>query len=229
MMVFDEGLGVHLDLAMVVRREGIPGARTPEGILTRLQGTPLGRVITEIEARPDPATIDFGLQILALGDESIKNINKGIEHIRAQSARDGENHDFTAAFGDSSSGLTIHCNDKPQQEATDWLFNHCTLRKYAQKALSWFGLLLSPTDGLLRIGIRLEGDWKQDPLMDDAVRRMPVGIPPEKLKDALKAKSPFGKAFPLRPDCDSSSGCGQSRHVAGWPGSPRRQSAIRRT
>ncbi len=36
------------------------------------------------------------------------------------------------------------------------------------------------------------------------------------------------KAFSLRADCDSSSGCGQSRRVAGWPGSPRRQSAIRR-
>ncbi len=47
--------------------------------------------------------------------------------------------------------------------------------------------------------------------------------------DVLSSESPFGKAFPLRPDCDSSSGCGQSRHVAGWPGSPRRQSAIRRT
>jgi SEC-C motif/Nuclease-related domain len=188
MVSFDEALSVHLDLAMAVRREGIPGARTPKGILTRLQGTPLGSIIASIEARPDPATIDFGLQVLALGDESVKIINKGIEYIRAQSTRDRKNHDFTTSFGESSSGLTVHCNNRPKQEATDSIFRHCTLRKYSQKALSWFGLVLSPTDGSVRFGIKLEGDWKQDPLMDNAVKRMPQGMPLAKVKGALEAK-----------------------------------------
>jgi hypothetical protein len=186
---FDEGLSVHLDLAMAVRREGIPGARTPEGILTRLQGTPLGSIIAAIEARPDPATIDFGLQILAQGDESVKTINKGIEYIRAQSVRDRKNHDFTTTFNPNSSGLTIHCNNRPNQEARDGLFGHCTLRKYSQKALSWFGLVLSPTDGSVRFGIKLESDWTEDPLMDKAVQRMPPGTPLMKVKGKFKARS----------------------------------------
>jgi hypothetical protein len=185
---FDEALSVHLDLAMAVRREGIPGARTPEGILTKLQGTPLGSIIAGIEARPDPATIDFGLQILALDDESIKTTNKCIEYILAQSARDRKNHNFTTAFGESSSGLTVHCNCRSKREATDSLLRHCTLRKYSQKALSWFGLVLSPTDGSVRFGIKLEGDWKQDPLMEKAVQRMPVGMRLAKVNGALTAK-----------------------------------------
>ena len=52
MVMFDEDLGVHLDLAMLVRREAMPGVRTPVGILTRFQGTPLGRIIGEIEFQP---------------------------------------------------------------------------------------------------------------------------------------------------------------------------------
>ena len=186
MVMFDQDLSVHLDLAMVVRREGRPGARTPEGILTRLQGTPLGRIIAEIEASPDSGKIDLGLQILALGHDSTEVINEGIEYIRAQSMREGKNHDFAMAFDDS--GLTIHCNNRPKHEAADKLFNHCILRKYAQKARSWFGLVLWPADGSVRIGIKLEGDWIQDPLMDEAVRHMPVGIPPERIKDALEPK-----------------------------------------
>ena len=186
MVSFDEGLSVDLDLAMIVRRAGVPGPRTPDGILTRLQNTPLGRIIDEIAAKPDPKKIDLGLQILAMGQDSTETINEGIEYIRAQSTQDGDNHDFTASFGESSSGLTIHCNARPNQEAAEKLYGHCALRKYSQKALSWFGLVLSPSDGSMRIGLKLEGDWTHDPLMEEAVRRMPVGIPHEKIKRALK-------------------------------------------
>ena len=46
-------------------------------------------------------------------------------------------------------------------------------------------------------------------------------------------KRPFGKSlgwgFRLVPGCDSSSGCGQNRAVAGWPRSPTRPSATRLT
>jgi hypothetical protein len=188
MVSFDESLSVHLDLAMAVRREGLPGARTPEGILTRLHGTHLGRIIAEIEASPDPGKIDLGLQILALGHQSTETLNEGTEYIRALSARDGKNHDFSLAFGDRFSGITIHCNDRPKQEAGDKLYAHCTLRKYATKALSWFGLVLSPADASVRLGLKLEGDWEQNPRMDEAVRQMPVGMPSKKVRDALKPK-----------------------------------------
>ena len=52
-MLGDE-ISADLDLAMLVRREGISGRATPEGILTRFSATPPGRVVKAIEARPVP-------------------------------------------------------------------------------------------------------------------------------------------------------------------------------
>jgi hypothetical protein len=36
LLALQDDLAVHLDAAMAVRREGVPGARTPDGVLTRL-------------------------------------------------------------------------------------------------------------------------------------------------------------------------------------------------
>jgi hypothetical protein len=126
-------MSVHLDAAMAVRREGLPGARTPDGILTRFTGTQVGRIIREIEFSPQPATIELGLQLLALSEDAVDQINEGVAFICSQAAKDGGSHDFSLSFKASSCGLTIHCNSRPTAEAEQWLFAHCSLRKYAEK------------------------------------------------------------------------------------------------
>jgi len=193
---FGDDISVHLDAAMAVRREGVPGARTPDGILTRLSGTHVERILSEIEACPEPATIDLGLLLLSLDEDSTDTINKGISLISAQAAKDGKNHDFTAGFGASSSGLTIHCNYRAHEAAAKSLFTHYSLRKYSQKAFRWFGLAISPTDGAVRFGLKLEGEWKQNPEMDEAVRGMLVGVPRGKLSVTHKAKDKPGRNDP---------------------------------
>ena len=57
-MLGDE-ISADLDLAMLVRREGISGQATPEGILTRFSATASGRVVKAIEARPVPRLSTF--------------------------------------------------------------------------------------------------------------------------------------------------------------------------
>ena len=195
-VAFEDDLAVHVDAAMAVRREGLPGARTPDGIFTRLAGTHVGRIVSEIESRPDPTTIDLGLLLLSLDESSIDAINAGISKISAEAVRNGSNHDFTAGFGSSSSGLTIHCNDRPNEETAKRLFAHCGLRKYSQKALSWFGLAVYPASAAVRFGLKLEGEWQEDPAMEEAVRRMPAGIPPGKIKSALRARQKLGRNDP---------------------------------
>jgi Nuclease-related domain len=54
LVMLDDDISADLDLAMLVRREGVPGKGTPDGILTRFAATPLGRMVNAIEARPDP-------------------------------------------------------------------------------------------------------------------------------------------------------------------------------
>jgi len=110
---FSDDLGVHLDAAMAVRREGL---------------------------RPEPMTIDLGLQLLSLDEDSTNTINKGIRLISGQAAKDGRNHTFTAGFGASSSGRTIHCSNRPDEAVAKTLFTHCGLRKYSQKGSVWLSL-----------------------------------------------------------------------------------------
>ncbi len=202
---FSDDLGVHLDAAMAVRREGLPGGRTPDGILTRLKGTHLGRIVSEIESRPEPMTIDLGLQLLSLDEDSTNTINKGIRLISGQAAKDGRNHTFTAGFGASSSGRTIHCSNRPDEAVAKTLFTHCGLRKYSQKASRWFGLAVSRGTAAVRFGLELEGQWKENPLMDEAVRRMPAGFRPHEFKAALKVKRKLGRNDPCP--------CGSGRKI----------------
>lgn len=74
-----EDIGSDLDAAMLARRAGLPGKKTPDGILTRIKGTPLGQVIEQIEYVDDPSSIDFGFLLLTLEKDIILGLNKGIE------------------------------------------------------------------------------------------------------------------------------------------------------
>jgi hypothetical protein len=64
-MVGDD-VGVDLDIAMAARRTGIPGARSPKGILTRLDSTVIAQILSEIEDKEEPAVIEFGFMLLTL-------------------------------------------------------------------------------------------------------------------------------------------------------------------
>jgi hypothetical protein len=190
LVTFGEDLAVHVDAAMAVRREGMAGPRTPDGVHSRLQGTYFGRIISQIESRPEPATIDVGLQLLSLDEESANIINVGISFIFARALQMGTNSDFSVTFGASSSGLTIHCNTYPRDVAAEKLFEHCERRKYASKARKWFGLVVSPLTERLRFGIELEGEWTRDRRMDEKLKGMPSGLSHREAKRALTISKP---------------------------------------
>ena len=158
-----------LDVAMSVRRDGIPGQRTPEGILTRLGHTVLGRILKKIEARPDPGIVDFGFLLLTLSEDAILEISKAIDKIAAKARADGLSHDLTVPMGKTTAGLTVHCNDDPVSISGPKLEGHCRLRKYAQKAREWYGICVSSRDSSLRFGINLDYEWKPDIQLDAAV------------------------------------------------------------
>ena len=70
MLMLGDDISVDLDVAMAVRRDGVNGQRTPDGILTRLNSTTVGRIITAIESRPEPGVIDFGFLLLAMSGKA---------------------------------------------------------------------------------------------------------------------------------------------------------------
>ena len=90
LVMLEDDISTDLDLAMLVRREGIPGKGTPEGILTRFRATALGHLVEAIEARSDPATIDLGFTLLTLGENTVLEVSAGIEQLAKQGIADGK-------------------------------------------------------------------------------------------------------------------------------------------
>ena len=155
-VLLDDSISVDLDVAMTVRREGIPGKPTPDGILTRFETTTLGRIVEEIEASSDPATIDLGFMLLTLSEETVGSVSEGIDRIVSMARTDGKGHDFTISIGEGRTGLTIHCNNDQMSVAVPRMYMHCTKRKSTHQANSWFGLCISPENAMLRFGLNLD-------------------------------------------------------------------------
>lgn len=157
----NDDLAADLEIAMLARRAGLPGAKTPKGILTTMQGTRFDALIRCIEGEDNPALVDLGMLLLQVSGDSAKAINESIDRLVDQTVTDGELHDVSLAF--PPSGITMHCSYVSLSEAAKQLEAHCTLRKYDTRAGSWHGMWLHPSNGLPRFGIKIEYPWVADP------------------------------------------------------------------
>ena len=152
---------VELDLAMAVRRAGISGPATPEGQLTRFNGTPIGRIIDLVNQSNRPDVQRLGEVLLGMDGNTADTFNRGISKVLEMTARDGKLHDITIAL-EGSGGVTIHCNTLDARAARQKLAAHCTMRKYSEKKDCWYGVTLTPNgDPLVMLGI--EHPWREEP------------------------------------------------------------------
>jgi len=168
-----DDISVDLDIAMMVRRDGIEGNPTPDGILTRFKDTAFGDLMAQIEYQENPATIQLGFMLLMLSEDTAYKISDGIQEIARLARKDGQCHDLTVGIGEGSTGLTIHCNNDPLEEAKSGLKQHAELRKYSQKAKGWFGINIDPNNMQLRFGLILNYEWKHSDAMEKVVCGMP--------------------------------------------------------
>ena len=191
----EDDIAVDLDIAMAARREGLAGRRTPEGILTRVRGTSVGRIISEIEALADPSTIDLGMLLLEMNQETLETVSRGIRRIAAEARQDGKTHDLTVGLGTTSAGLTIHCTASEPSSAQARLLAHCEARKYSQKADRWFGLTLRP-DETLWFGLKLDHAWAYDKRLEQVLRQWPKNTGRPMNAVGLKMPSKVGRNAP---------------------------------
>ncbi|SUB02078.1 Predicted metal-binding protein related to the C-terminal domain of SecA [Pannonibacter phragmitetus] len=173
MVNLGEDFTSSLDIAMCARRLGIPGERTPKGILTRFDGTPIGRLISEFEASAIPELVGLGMLFLQFGSDTAKHINRGIDRLVRSAAEDGRQHDISVPLDGGGSGFTIHVNSLPEEVAQTCLQTHCQIRKYDTKSDVWYGLLLAPGTGEIRGALAIEGRWKADSDMENALAAWP--------------------------------------------------------
>lgn len=191
-----DDITAELNVAMAARRDGVPGSRTPDGALTRFAKTSLGRIVERIESMQDSATIDLGFLLLAISEDSVIDISRGIDRIAGQARIDRKSHDLTVAFSKDQTGLTIHCNYRPISVAGPRLREHCHGRKYTQKAKTWFGLCINPDDALPKFGLSLDHEWEQSAEMDAKTSHFPKRNDLDLLKSGAIKKRKIGRNEP---------------------------------
>jgi hypothetical protein len=208
MIHLDEDISAELDLAMLVRRYGLPGDATPEGILTKFNNTTVGDLITQIEEQEDSGTIDLGFLLLNLNEDTVHQINKTIDHIAGLTRKDHKNHDFTLSFDSLSTGLTIHCNYDSIECSAPRLSHHANLRKYGQKAKQWFGICLDPETKNLKFGLMLLHKWEQSDELDKEIadspkmqRKINIKTEVKRKKIGRNQKCPCGSGFKYKKCC----------------------------
>lgn len=184
LMYLCDDFSAGLDIAMAVRRAGLQGAATPDGVLTRFEKTTIGRVVKEIETRPDPATIDLGFLLLAMSEQAVTEMSRAIDRLAARTRADSKVHDATFAFKEGS-GITFHCSDEPINVAGPRLESYCARRKYKEKATEWFGLCMTSTGPDVRFGVSLVFPWIQDSKMDEKTKDMKQPVPIDQALQAL--------------------------------------------
>lgn len=168
-VALEDDFAADIEIAMGARRFGLPGKRTPDGILTVTQGRKLDAIIHGIEVEPMGAMIDLVLLIYQLSGNAMKELLDGIDRVLASARANGQS-DFSLGFADT--GLTVHANFAPRSEAEPRLEAHMMLRKYRQRRESWYGLALWPTDGSVRFGKKVAFPWKFDSKLDRIAREI---------------------------------------------------------
>lgn len=161
-----------LDLAMMVRREGLPGKAVPDGVLTKYAEGTVGRLLKHIESLEEPSIVELGFLLLSLSGETVDQVNKGVDALVAQGRKDNSGHDLTVFIGDGGAGITIHCNDDSDAPAALALKAHCLRRKYFHKAKFWYGLCVSTQTGLIRFAAVFDEVWKESDDMNELVQVM---------------------------------------------------------
>lgn len=183
MFMLDDSIAADLDVAMTVRREGIAGKRVPDGLLTKMQGTYYQRLIEQIERRPVPSILELGFTLLSMGEDTCNAIHKAIDSLIKQAKLDGKRHDFTAGMTGAGSGICVHCNPEPREDAVRVLEVQCAKRKYVQRTASWFGVSVG-LEGEIQFGVTLEFPWERSQAMDALTQGMK---PPMSVAQGMKA------------------------------------------
>jgi len=197
-MMIDDSISSDLDLALMVRKKGLPGKDLPEGILTKYRGTIIGNFIDQIKKYDDDQSIEIGLFLLTLSEEAIDQINEGIQKTIDLFNRDRKNHDFTVGFDDASAGITIHTNNLPYKEAFTKLLDHCKYRKYTQHANNWFGLCFNPLTHNFKFGVMSNVEWTYS---EDMGTKVVKRVIESKIKIGRNDKCPCGSGKKYKKCC----------------------------
>src|SRR3546814_13954544 len=91
-MMLEDDFSADLEIAMLARRAGLPGAKTPKGILTAMQGTRFDALIRRVEEQADPALVDLGMLLLQVSGNSAPALSDAPGTVVGQPRADARLH-----------------------------------------------------------------------------------------------------------------------------------------
>ena len=171
LMHITDDWSAELDVAMLARRESLPGKKIPDGILSKYRDTHFENLINQLSRNYHPAAIELGMFLLQLGEGTVMKMNEWLEMIKIRCLKDGLNHDFSIAAGNS--GISVHCNKEKLNQFVPRLNAHVLGRKYLTKSDQWFGVCVAPDELKFKYVIEFNEPWHQDKKMDDFVSSLP--------------------------------------------------------
>jgi hypothetical protein len=193
----DDSISANLDAAMLVRREGLPGKRIPEGILTRLKGSIFEHIINHIGSLEYDKIVELGYFLLEFSEETANEFHKSYGIIIRRTQYDGRTHNFSMAVG--KGGITIYASYATDEATHRQLHAHCIAQKYSQKAERWFGLVLNPAcNPLIQLAVGLDYPWEPSEDLELFVKQtLPQkGSPRAPRGHRLKVKKKTGRNEP---------------------------------
>lgn len=171
----NDDVSSSLDAAMAVRRDGVPGDRTPPGIMTVTKGSKYDKLIFQIDNDPRGDLVDLGFMLLQMSGESASQLSQGLEYVMRNARETRGVHDVTMGSG-KDTGITVHSSYLPLPEGLQRLQAHVLCKKYQQKAPSWFGIGVHPDNESLLFGYNAEFKWKEDAALEEASHSFSNGL-----------------------------------------------------
>ncbi|WP_417831968.1 SEC-C metal-binding domain-containing protein [Terasakiella sp.] len=166
-----EDFGADLDASFHVRRQGWPGERTPDGLLTRFADKPIGYLLAAIGECDQDGMIDLGYHLLEKSEDALGEVNDGLVHAVRRISETRKT--FTISFGTKErGGLTVLLSYMPYNLKHEYLLAHCEMYKYKERADKWFGLAIAMTTGRpFEFGGYIQHPWEYDSKMEEIVRQ----------------------------------------------------------
>ena len=162
--LLEDDFSVDIEIAMAARRLGLPGNRTPPGILSLIEGHRFDNAIRQIEEEPLGAMIELVLLLYQLSGNAMKGFLDLVDRSSERALEAGRS-DFSIPL--QHTGLTVHTNSTTVADAERLLESHILVRKYRERASSWYGLCLDPVDASIRTAKKVAYPWVHDPAIEE--------------------------------------------------------------
>ncbi|MCF7744589.1 SEC-C domain-containing protein [Aeromonas veronii] len=169
MMHLEDDVASDLDAAFMVRRLGIPGERTPQGILQRYSSGFIGKLLFKIHRIAKDEIIDFGFTLLKCSGDFLDKLDGAVSKICYLALQDSKVHDFTVLFDKDGGGMTIHTREGSPEQRRERLLGHMKMRKYTEKQNKWTGIIVDPVSGMVCDICHINFPWVKDENMEQAI------------------------------------------------------------